>query len=321
MPHCRSGKRRTPRNKREEIKKDLDVQLRNLRVLGRKHSANALRIKLHHVSLGELRASYKPRQVDVDPVLLQEAPNFTTYQSSQDTPLLLYGSDNGFIAARFCIKDSTLPSQVSAFINALPPTKRRQHKGIERSPGAKVLHCGFWSAYMPEPRLTAEHREHQKEIDELLDLCQPVFREMTAILGGLAPRVFKEFTQYPLPNDARRPCGAWSACAVNNGGNDPDETKVHRDVKESRYGYSAVFACGDYTGGDIILYQLRCKIEMQPGDILLFPDSLIHHNNERAEGSRESIVAFTQDNMNDYWVRKYRIHKRGVSRHAGKTMR
>jgi len=321
MPHCRSGKRRTPRNKREEIKKDLDVQLRNLRVLGRKHSANALRIKLHHVSLGELRASYKPRQVDVDPVLLQEAPNFTTYQSSQDTPLLLYGSDNGFIAARFRIKDSTLPSQVSAFINALPATKPHHHKGVERSPDYKSIHCGFWCAYMPEPRLTAEHREHQKAVDEFLDLCQPVFREMTAILGGLAPRVFKEFQQYPLPNDARRPCGAWSACAINNGGNDPNETNVHRDVKESRYGYSAVFASGDYTGGHIILYQLRCKIEMQPGDILLFPDSLIHHNNERAEGSRESIVLFTQDNMNDYWVRKYRIHKRGVSRHARKTTR
>ena len=312
MPHCRSDKRPTRINNRKKIEKDLDGRLKHLRVLSRKHSANPLRIKLSHVSLGELRANYRPRHIGVDPVLLQDGPNFTIYRSSQDTPLLLYGSDDGFIAARFRLKDSTsdLLSQLSAAIDALPPTKHYHFKGIKRS-AYQTRHYGLWCPYMLQPKLTAEHRDDADVADQFIHLCQPIFCEMTAILGGLAPRVFKEFQRHPLPNDAQRPCGAWSACAINNGGNHPNETNVHRDVKESPYGYSGVFACGDYIGGDIVLYELRCKIELRPGDVLLFPDSLIHHNNEKAEGSRKSIVAFMQDNMNDYWVRKYRIHKRG----------
>jgi predicted 2-oxoglutarate/Fe(II)-dependent dioxygenase YbiX len=63
-----------------------------------------------------------------------------------------------------------------------------------------------------------------------------------------------------------------------------------------------VFACGDYTEGDVVLYELCCTIELRHGDMLLFPDSLIHHNNEKAQGTRMSIRAFTQENMMDYWV-------------------
>ena len=39
--------------------------------------------------------------------------------------------------------------------------------------------------------------------------------------------------------------------------------------------------------------------------MLFFPDSLIHHSNEPVFGERHSIVAFTQQNMFDYWKRKY----------------
>ena len=144
-------------------------------------------------------------------------------------------------------------------------------------------------------KLTDEHLDNADVADAFIHLCQPIFCEMTATLGSFAPQIFHEFQQYPLPNDAQNPCGAWSACAVNNTRNRLAETNVHRDVKESPYCCSCVFACGDYIGGDIVLYELRCKIE-SPGDVPLFPDSLIHHNNEKAEGSRKSTLAF---NMND----------------------
>ena len=46
-------------------------------------------------------------------------------------------------------------------------------------------------------------------------------------------------------------------------------------------------------------------IELAAGDLLFFPDSLIHHSNEPVSGERHSIVAFTQQNVFDYWKRKY----------------
>jgi hypothetical protein len=144
---------------------------------------------------------------------------------------------------------------------------------------------------------------------------------MSAILGALAPGVFKDFQLYPMPETAQRQCGAWAACVINNGGNNPNQTEVHRDVKESQYGYSCVVSCGNYTKGDIILYDLQRKLQLVSGDLLLFPDSLIHHSNEEAEGTRKSVVTFTQENVNDYHARKFGMNlKRKVkkSKHKNK---
>ena len=79
---------------------------------------------------------------------------------------------------------------------------------------------------MPVPKLTAEHRHELATADAFIAATQPVLREMSAILGGLCPQVFKDFQIFPLPNIAERPCGAWAACVINNGGNHPDETNV-----------------------------------------------------------------------------------------------
>ena len=57
----------------------------------------------------------------------------------------------------------------------------------------------------------------------------------------------------------------------------------------------------------MVLYELGMVVDMGPGDMLLFPDALITHRNEEAEGHRISIVAFTQENVCDYWHREYNM--------------
>jgi hypothetical protein len=311
MPHGRC-KHWTPAKKRKKIAKDLDKRLQHLKKLTDKHIHEPKIITVEDVSLGGLRKSYKPRQSEIHSAVKRKARRFRTFKSSAVKPLLIYGSDGGLLAARVRLKCSDLIKQLSDAIDALPSlTKYYSFKGIKRST-YQTRHYGVWCPYMPEPRLTAEHRHDGEKADEFMKQTELIFKEMSAILGGLAPRVFKDFQLFPLPKEAQRACGAWAACVVNDGGNNPNQTNIHRDVKESRYGYSCVISCGNYTEGDLILYELGCKIQMRPGDMLLFPDSLIHHNNEKAQGMRKSVVAFTQENMFDYWVRKYRIHKRGV---------
>jgi len=52
-----------------------------------------------------------------------------------------------------------------------------------------------------------------------------------------------------------------------------------------------------------------------PGDLLLFPDSLIHHSNKKAKRTRKSVVTFTQENVNDYHARKFGMNlKRKVKK-------
>jgi hypothetical protein len=144
-----------------------------------------------------------------------------------------------------------------------------------------------------------------------------IFRHMSGLLGQLAPGVFKQFQTYPVGDPGsglKRLCGAWCGCVVNNGGNNPNQTVIHRDVKEALYGYSCILSCGDYTGGALILYDLKLVLEIASGDMILFPDALIHHANEPAIGHRSSIVTFTQENMYDYWHHKYNMTLRRKER-------
>lgn len=309
MTHSTSKRKAKQRSKRK-----LTHRLKNLAKLKEKHLSLAKTITLKDVSLRDLRARYKPRHYDLPPAVRRKEAKFKTYPSSEE-PLIIYGSDSGLLAARVRIKRPDLIAKLSDAIDRLPEkTKHYKFKGINRSE-YKTRHYGVWAAYMPVPKVTAEHKADGDKADEFLEGTQPLFREMSALLGALAPGVFKDFQLYPLPADAQRGCGTWAACVINNGGNNPNQTEVHRDVKESQFGYSCVVSCGDYTGGDIVLYELHCKMEMVPGDLLLFPDSLIHHRNDSAEGVRKSVVAFTQENMNDYWHREYGMN---LKRHRKK---
>ena len=91
-----------------------------------------------------------------------------------------------------------------------------------------------------------------------------------------------EYQQYPIigkEGPLKRRCEASFACVVNRGWNDPVAGNTHRDVKEYQYRYSCIVCCGDYTSGDLLLWDLGIQIELKPGDMFLFPDSLLHHIN------------------------------------------
>jgi len=100
---------------------------------------------------------------------------------------------------------------------------------------------------------------------------------------------------------------------VNKGGNDPNQTNIHGDPSEALYGYSCLVSYGNYIEGELILYDLEIILELKAGDIILFPDAVIHSNNA-AQGRRCSVVAFTQENVYDYWNRKYNMALRRKTR-------
>ena len=118
---------------------------------------------------------------------------------------------------------------------------------------------------------------------------------MSMYLSELFPGVYKEFMNLPLAPHLDRMAGAFMGCVINMGSGDiPVETKPHRDVKERAFGVSCLCPFGTYKGGALILWELKVTIELNPGDLLFLPDSLIHHSNERVTGIRHSVVAFTQ---------------------------
>jgi hypothetical protein len=207
------------------------------------------------------------------------------------------------------MQDGQLVEDLLKQIECLPAvTKKHRSKGIVRGKN-EDRHYGIWCPYSKVPFKTSEQRLDGEAATAFLKSGSKIWKEMTDLLGAMAPHVFIDYQRYPIigKNGVRleRECGAWSACVVNRGGIDSEAGNVHRDVKESQYGYSCIVCCGNYTGGDLILWDLGIKIELRPGDLFLFPDSLIHHSNEAVKGTRHSVVVFTQENMYDYWHRDF----------------
>ncbi len=72
----------------------------------------------------------------------------------------------------------------------------------------------------------------------------------------------------------------------------------------AKYGISCLCPLGDFQGGEVVLWELKTKVVLRPGDLLFLRDNLITHSNcPVKEGVRHSIVAFTRQDMCD-WKRR-----------------
>jgi hypothetical protein len=285
------------------VAKALNERAKSCKKLKDKHWTDIDVIKLDHISIGDLRQGFSPQHQPLPPNADEEVLSFKFLPSPDDgRPLAIYGSDNHLLALRVRSKKPKDVEKLAEAIDKVPEMKEWISNRIYRGP-YKSMHLGTWGPYMPKPQTTAEQREAGAAATELLATAKPIFDEMTTILGGVEPGVFKEFQRRPLPEDAQRACGAWASCVVNNGGIDADEGDFHRDVRESPFGFSCAIACGDFEDGHLIMYELGVMLQMKSCDITLFPDSLITHKTTKVKGRRKSVVAFTQANMFEYWSR------------------
>ena len=269
-------------------------------------------ITIPSVSLGDLRRRWTKKQRPLHPAIKRQIIKFKRIPINRTKRFLVYGSDGGLLLCRAHLDEPDTVRTLFESIKALPPPKHYKFKGIKRSDYG-TRHYGIWAPYAPRPFYTRETRTDGEVAMQFLAHNERVFHKMSELLGELAPRSYKETQMYPLPNGIIRVCGAFLGCAINNSGNSPNQTNPHRDVNESRFGYSCVISCGDYTGGGLILPDLKLILEMQSGDMVLFPDSLLTHSNEAARGERCSLVAFTQENVYDYWHREFNMK---LKRHA-----
>ena len=71
----------------------------------------------------------------------------------------------------------------------------------------------------------------------------------------------------------------------------------------------------------MILWELEIVLEIEPRDVVIFPDAVIMHSNEKAKGTRSSVVCFTQENVYSYWNRKYNLKLRRKERKKKKVDR
>jgi hypothetical protein len=299
MPHS-TAKRKSIVRRIDTI----DKHLTKLQQLHQKHLPNAQVIHHPKVKLGTLRENFSLRHKKIPDRLLNNVANFTRVPIDLDHPLFIYAKDGGLLAYRTSLHDNDILNTLTKSLKELPPNTNHSFRGVKRGP-IDVRHYCVWSAYSKKPFVSRELREDGKAGLAFLKKNQKLWDRLSDILGQISPATYRQFLRYPLPKPLERFCTAWAGCVVNLGNKDPVQCKPHRDVKESILGFSCVVPAGNYNGGALILYDLEMIIELGPGDVFMFPDSLIHHANEDVTGERSSVVAFTQENLFDYWRRKF----------------
>ena len=118
---------------------------------------------------------------------------------------------------------------------------------------------------------------------------------MSHHLEVVFPSAYKELNGHDLPDGLYPLAGKFMGCIVNiHHGESSVQTKIHRDVKERPFIPSCLCPIGDFTGGNLILWELRTVVELKAGDLFFFPDSLIHHSNEPVTSIWHSVIIFTQ---------------------------
>jgi predicted 2-oxoglutarate/Fe(II)-dependent dioxygenase YbiX len=286
-------------------KRSITKNIKRLQKLQQKVQANARIVRLKNIKLGALRKNYTPHHKEIPQNLLKDVSTFRRIRSDPKHPLFIYGADGGLLAYRGHLNNSQILKDLTSSLAKLPRRTNLKFRGIDRGSYSTRHYC-TWSPYSKRPFVSKELQEDGEAGLEFLKANTGLWKRLSNILGQISPGTYRQFLRYPLPKNSPRFCSAWAGCVVNLGDKDPVQTKLHRDVKESKFGFSCVVPAGNYIGGALILYDLRLVIELTPGEVFLFPDSLIHHANEDISGERSSIVAFTQENLFHYWARKYK---------------
>lgn len=110
-------------------------------------------------------------------------------------------------------------------------------------------------------QLAHYHPEALEELSRLIDSLQGVIPSLTA---------------------------PYSSCAANY----DVATGFHIDPQDLEGSFCAVFVCGRFKGGDLIIPELKLRLELPPGSLVFFHSAHLVHGNspvEREEGGEEEV--------------------------------
>lgn len=232
---------------------------------------------------------------------------------SRDIPTVIRLADKGVVAYRVPAKlvddQLTHVRNLETWVEKYEGKLREKIKIDPKRGVSCVRKYQRWIKYrkrrMFVPKLSGDYRADGEVAHEFMKHSELLWSRATEWFPKHhLQRVFRDLTQHPLKNGEERLCGPWMGCAVNVAvDGKPVETTPHRDVMGFVHGISCLCPFGEFTGGGLILWELRTIVELKRGDLLYFMDHLINHSNEKAYGARHSVVAFTENKVWE-WLQK-----------------
>jgi hypothetical protein len=130
----------------------------------------------------------------------------------------------------------------------------------------------------------------------LIAATKDLWAEGSTYLQSVFPGQHSILERCCTPSGMDRLAGVWMGFMANRGSSVGSvQTDAHRNYKAAFFSKSCIYVFGDYTGGGLILWNLKAVVELESGDMFLFDDHLITHSNEQVVGLRHSLLASTQE--------------------------
>jgi len=178
-----------------------------------------------------------------------------------------------------------LKSSTKTLVSEFPP-----EKGTSKRNDIARYHFGYWSKYQSQLYLSSQSRNPASE--NWLHCNKPLFDFLGTIFKSHYPELYARYDQIlQSASISNRLIGPWCTLALNiNFACDP-----HRDLNDYRNGLCWVMAFGDFTGGKLVMDDLKVEVDMTEGNIVCFKSYYLTHHVQDYIGERNSIVFFTHD--------------------------
>ncbi|KAG0123255.1 hypothetical protein HOY82DRAFT_619514 [Tuber indicum] len=237
--------------------------------------------------------------------------------SSDLGPTLIQDSRGVILGYRFRIPTHLIRSlNDSRDLLAPSPQKMRKRKPVAKLSTARnqmtrgqnvrfqTRHYAIWSDRNPGYKESVELIRDGEQGREWLLANKELFDHCTQQLRFLSPEQYVRMTGRVVKDMAKtkgvmgepiRPlAGAWHGVAINEG-LEEDESKGHLDWLDDQNLFNCVLPFGDgFSGGELILWPLKIKVELRIGDGFFFFGSLLGHQVDRVtSGVRHSLDLFT----------------------------
>ena len=115
------------------------------------------------------------------------------------------------------------------------------------------------------------------------------------------PKTHNKLAEYvsEVPHKGESPFFPFAACASNCNA----DVLPHRDIKDGHQTCTTA-SFGDFTGGELVLYELRLIIKTRPLELIQFPSALINHFTLDYEGRRGSFVFHSDRELIRWYIER-----------------
>jgi hypothetical protein len=174
---------------------------------------------------------------------------------------------------------------------ALTSAKSKHRTDLKRGVDC-VFHLGCWRSYTQQPFVTSGSRT--QAVKTWIETNRGVFRKLNNLFMERFPALFRRYMSVEMPV---RMFGAWAAVAINCGLQHGVGIRLHRDAHDYRGGLCWTIPFGEFNGGDLLLPELKLRLEYAAGDVCAFQSLQQHQVLPFSGKNRFSMVLFSHNTL------------------------